>query len=408
MDQDQFFLTIDPHDPVVARDSRPFGFGQGQRMRSLDWLYPSVLAGSFRTLLGKSLGYSFSEDKIRALLDIAILGPLPMVHDTLYFPASSDLVIYQDAGQNPKIMPLRPMPDYKCDDNFGCDLNDGLSPVIVSEDVKPKNGPGFWSYAKMCEWLLNPNGMGFPPPPILKKPSALPDFLNFPEKDERVHVAVGSNTGAAVEGKLFKSIGLDCVIEKELEKIRFAGKIEVNGDIGNTINKIDQFHPLGGERRLGCWKCHSLNEYFANKTNPWKMPNKIQEAFLREPFRIRMVLATPGIFKDGWKPGWLNADLEGKPPGVDMTLKLISACIERWRPISGWSLEKGMTGPKPIRRMVPAGAVYFFTVQDGNPGDLAKRLWLRSVCDDEQSQRDGFGLALWGVWDYANNDGGGR
>ena len=45
------YITLDPHDPVIARDSRPFG--AGIRMKSLDWLYPSVLAGSIRTAIGK-------------------------------------------------------------------------------------------------------------------------------------------------------------------------------------------------------------------------------------------------------------------------------------------------------------------------------------------------------------------
>ena len=44
------WLSLTPRDPVVARDGRPFS--SGLRMKSLDWLYPSVLAGSLRTLLG--------------------------------------------------------------------------------------------------------------------------------------------------------------------------------------------------------------------------------------------------------------------------------------------------------------------------------------------------------------------
>jgi len=85
-------------------------------------------------------------------------------------------------------------------------------------------------------------------------------------------------------------------------------------------------------------------------------------------------------------------------------LNLVSACTGRWKPISGWSLEKGRRGPKPIRRLVPAGSVYFFEVLEGDASALAKNLWLRSVCDDEQDRRDGFGLALWGIWDYADEN----
>ena len=54
-------------------------------------------------------------------------------------------------------------------------------------------------------------------------------------------------------------------------------------------------------------------------------------------------------------------------------------------------------GPKPVKRMVPAGGVYFFEVIHGTASDLAHR-WLLSVSDGDQDRRDGFGLAAWGTW----------
>ena len=95
---------------------------------------------------------------------------------------------------------------------------------------------------------------------------------------------------------------------------------------------------------------------------------------------------------------------KGKTPDYwpnELNLKLVSACMGRWKPISGWSLEE--KGAKPIRRLVPAGSVYFFELEgDEDASIVAKNLWLKSVCDDEQDRKDGFGLALWGIWDYAD------
>jgi CRISPR-associated protein Cmr3 len=78
-------------------------------------------------------------------------------------------------------------------------------------------------------------------------------------------------------------------------------------------------------------------------------------------------------------------------------LALVGVTSARWKAVSGWSLAPPR-GPKPIRRTVPAGAVYFFEVE--KPGDAAPLAdaWLQSVSDDEQEQRDGFGLATWGIW----------
>ena len=49
-------IEIQARDPLIARDGRPFGAGQGFRMHSLGWLLPSVTAGSVRSLLGKCAG----------------------------------------------------------------------------------------------------------------------------------------------------------------------------------------------------------------------------------------------------------------------------------------------------------------------------------------------------------------
>jgi CRISPR-associated protein Cmr3 len=114
--------------------------------------------------------------------------------------------------------------------------------------------------------------------------------------------------------------------------------------------------------------------------------------------RLRMILATPAIFGNGWMPGWIDKEtLKGRPPLCrNLEVRLISAVTGRWAPISGWSYEAGHHGPKPLRRMVPAGSVYFFEVEK-QKFDW-RDLWLHSVCDEEQDRNDGFGTTLWGTW----------
>lgn len=80
------YLTVTLHDPVIARDGRPFG--TGKRMGSLDWLYPSVLAGSLRTILGNLVQADFSEpDTINVLKEVSIAGPLPLWDGRIFLPA---------------------------------------------------------------------------------------------------------------------------------------------------------------------------------------------------------------------------------------------------------------------------------------------------------------------------------
>jgi CRISPR-associated protein Cmr3 len=123
---------------------------------------------------------------------------------------------------------------------------------------------------------------------------------------------------------------------------------------------------------------------------------------LRGARRLRLQLATPAIFAAGWRPGWLNEALQGAPPLLPgLTLQLVGAAVPRREAVSGWDYQA--RGPKRVRWMAPAGSVYFFEVTGGDAGAVAKTLWLEPVSDDAQDCRDGYGLALWGIW----SDGGG-
>lgn len=415
------YLAITPHDPIIARDGRPFGKNQGIRMRSLDWPYPSVLVGSLRTMLGKMNG-GFSDENVKELLDIKVAGPLPMKGTQLYLPIPKDILAKKT---NEKIIaiPLRPAAMRSGED---CDLPKGgllptMLPNAVDADFKPEKMSAFWSMSKMTAWLANPDGSDFHLFPDSKtkiedededndecKKDDL-DFLDAPEKDERVHTGIKQDTGAAEDGLLFMSVGLDLATRCQGKGIRLAAKIEVVGAFEKLIGELDEIHPFGGERRLVRW---------ARTEEPtgWSCPDDISSKLTEsDSGKIRMVLATPAIFSNGWLPGWLALKrledgidiLEGTPPGApnSQKLRLISACVDRWRPISGWSAEAKSRGPKAIRRLVPAGSVYFFEALNGlEASALAKNHWLRSVCDNPQDRKDGFGLAVWGIWKEEKNE----
>ena len=180
---------------------------------------------------------------------------------------------------------------------------------------------------------------------------------------------------------LFETAGL--VLQN---RVQLSVRVEPGSAFEPQMEKLPLVHPLGGERRL-VWIENS-------KDDLWACPQEFA-AKLPGASRIRMVLATPGIFKYGWLPEWLH---EGHLPGSESKVKLRGAIVDRWKPVSGWSLERGRTGPKPVKRLVPAGSVYFLETTDASPFPV-EDLWLQSVCDDEKDQLEGFGLALWGIWD---------
>ena len=156
------------------------------------------------------------------------------------------------------------------------------------------------------------------------------------------------------------------------------------------VKTLNAWHPLGGERRLVHWQRNDAAEL-------WTYPEAVKTA-LESATQIRMVLATPAIFDHGWRPDWLDAKtLTGKPIDDGPTLRLVGVSNIRWKAVSGWSLAPPR-GPKPIRRMVPAGSVYFFEKCGGDGCTLATNGWLRPVSDAPQDRNDGFGLAVWGTW----------
>jgi len=390
-------ISVTPRDPVIARDSRPFG--QGGRMKCLDWLYPSVIAGAFRTMLGRSDGGGFSVERVSALKRLEVAGPLPLINGDLYFPVPRDMFVWVDSGGRRHVSALAPKP---LNEGEECNMPEGQWHIDVSEDVKPADVPAFCSRKIMSSWLSGKTD-GFPAPPGIEDIEKDEGYSAFPAKDVRSHVAIDAKTGAHLEGQLFMTSGLDFTMPSEAGPARLA--MRVRADQGNifegSVTGMKGFNPLGGERRLAFWQTENCDVL-------WQCPEELQIALKpaapEQQTLVKLVLATPACFNKGWKPGWLSEgeqgrQPEGSPPSCPgVRLKLVSACVGRWQAISGWSLEKGSVGEKPIRRLVPAGSVYFFEIINGSASELSSA-WLESVCDDEQDRKDGFGLALWGLWD---------
>lgn len=415
------FLQLQARDPLIARDGRPMT--DGQPMRSLDWLYPSVVAGSLRNLLGKETG-GFNPNELR---QIGVSGVFPVAtglrsQAELFVPAPADISVRKSVQGILEAFASRPerVPDgcgctgvwfsgdsvAKIGDQFDADL---LQPITLSPaatgDFKPEKLPAWWSVSQIARWLADPIGKAFLPPGSMEWPS---DFLNAAELDHRIHVVIEPGTLAAkTESALFQSTGL--AVERMTAAanhtldVRLAVRVEPTSAVAATydlhLDGLNLLHPLGGERRLVHWRN-------VDDAKLWNCPAVVSDALKAANVAsggVRMLLATPAIFSNGWLPDWLTFDAEkgwlGTPPGVhgsDVVLRLTGARIERWKSISGWDFETSKA--KAVRRLVPAGAVYFFNVEAGNAECLEQR-WLRSVCNPAQDQLDGFGLALWGVWE---------
>jgi len=110
--------------------------------------------------------------------------------------------------------------------------------------------------------------------------------------------------------------------------------------------------------------------------------------------RLKVVLATPAIFRNGWLPGWVDPGSYITRPPVE-GLRLVSAATGRPQRIGGFDLRAGR--PRPIRAVVPAGSVYWF--EENQPGAVAQAfdvLGGREISDEYAEI--GFGLCYAGGW----------
>ncbi len=379
---------ITPIDPLISRDARPFG--AGGRVRSLDWITQTAAAGAVRTVLWKNLEDGSSEENLKALRSVQIRGPLPMLDGRLYFPRPLDIaVIKKSKVRVCQIIPQSVPEGCHVEMPEGCE---GLIPAVpdAKEDFKPEKLNPFWTSSLMEHWLKDgkQNFVLFESKKDNDGKETLEekDTLPSPAQDERVHVHINPASGASEDGMLFSTTGLDFVC-KDASGLRLSHAV-IDVEVPEGLPPLPERFtaPLGGERRLA--------EFTVEKGDKdlWACPLSME---FHKGDKIRLVLASPAIFAQGWLPGWIDkGTLTGIIPGTGTEFRLISAVTGRWQPISGWSYEKGKTGPKPMRRMVPAGSVYFLELisEAFNPASL----WLRPVCDNPQDCSDGFGLALWG------------
>jgi CRISPR-associated protein Cmr3 len=117
--------------------------------------------------------------------------------------------------------------------------------------------------------------------------------------------------------------------------------------------------------------------------------------------RCRLILTSPGIFKDGWLPtgcvrhadGSISFDLHG------VRGRLVCAAVPRAEVVSGWDLAKWQ--PKPAKRAAPTGSLYWLDELECTPDALtmlmAQGLWSAS-CEDAARRAEGFNRATIAAW----------
>jgi CRISPR-associated protein Cmr3 len=395
---------MEPRDPLIVRDGRPFGSGPGARAISLSFPFPSTIAGGIRTRAGLSENgiFQYTKEDKNALEDLKrllIRGPLlveladdsgdiasdkwlvPAPRDALLFP-SKLTVTDKPTALVEQLVPL-PLPEGVQTDASTQELL-LVGQQIGAEQLKPlKNSPAYWYWTTFETWLLNPSA-------VTRQEKVLSE-LGLPGlmREQRLHVSIEADKEIAKDSMLFETSGLEFTVpgsgEQRLKKARRLAIAVAAEDSNYSIRAgLARF---GGERRIVTWRKSSA-------VLP-PCPPKLEQAIIKDRF-CRVFLLTPACFEKGYRPVWFST--EAARHGVNVKLKAI--VIQRSQVTSGWDF--ALNRPKSSRRLAPAGTVLFFSLE-GNNDETAIRRWLRSIwmqciSDDQKDRADGFGLAVMGTW----------
>ncbi|BAF60108.1 Uncharacterized protein PTH_1927 [Pelotomaculum thermopropionicum SI] len=384
--------VIEPRDPLIARDGRPFGPVPGARAFTLAFPFPSTIAGAVRTRDGLDASGRFQPAEIPRLKKIEVLGPLLVELDAgtgdidrWLVPAPADALFFELVPSDFTKAAIRQLTPLQLPPGSHTNLpEDSLAPVGMPDRDPRKpfsKTPAYWYWKLFEKWLVDPFDGDV---------QLVEVGHNGPVQEVRMHASIRPDTQTADEekGALFQTRGLEfaCPVEDHadggiLSRVRRLG-LAAAADAPNLKPGIA---PLGGERRLAFWRQ-------SNQVLP-SCPEALKEK-IAALGHCRLILLTPAHFGAGWKPSRLLEEWEGVRPYLQ------AAALKRHQTVSGWDLE-GKGRRKPTRRLAPAGTVYFLKLN----GDSAaiKRwvdsIWLTCVSDGEQDRRDGFGLAVTGVWD---------
>jgi CRISPR-associated protein Cmr3 len=208
---------------------------------------------------------------------------------------------------------------------------------------------------------------------------------NGPAHEARTHVSVQPETSTAAEGALFQTRGLEFTHHEQSGQLSATKRLALAVSTDATGIKPG-LAPLGGERRIVHWR-EGAGDTAKLPECPPALVDKISKAGA-----CRLVLLTPAHFASGLCPELQTLTKAGVTP------ELKAVASPHAQVVSGWDFE--IKKPKPTRRLVPMGAVFFLKL-DGDEKERrewTEQLWMQCISDNEQDRLDGFGLAVLGAW----------
>lgn len=402
-------LFINPADVLIFRDGRPFSAGDDHKATGVFPPAPTSFYGALRATAlarnGVSLvrhGFHIPDTLTQEFGGVAELGTMRIAHYSLAHRLSGN------------VTPLYTLPADVLKIKKDGDTDDSttwqrVKPHAFSTQLNPLgNFPGhnqgrgkqqfLWKKRDERKWYEYQNAY-LSQADFLKylkgeeSPSLFPiDSKQETEKDTdpvflaepRTSVSIDAHSGTSKEGMLFT--------------VDFT---RLNQSIGFAIRIANSPHwdkeeqgwlRLGGEARAASFSSCVIPDIET------KCKDKIAEE-IKKTGRFTVVLSTQAPFEKGWLPDFVDERGEGEIN--NSTFHLVGASLRRPELVGGWDLVRNC--PRPARKAVAAGSVYFFEgIEEKAVDPLLESMFNMSVCNDVDDKKLGLGIAFVGVW---NNNG---
>ena len=328
--------TLRPLDKLFVKDGRPLSLEDDSAASGLFPPPPSVVYGALRSAalaqaadLGAAIGTAADPaHEQRASLTGLAFAKAEAGATVLYFPAPADLVrekVKDDSADGQPAVRAALLAE-------DASLTSAPTPRLLgpADRTRPVEGVGgYVSGAGLAAYL---RGEEVPPTAVIES-SALYG------SEPKLGIALDYGSRTTDDGLLYTM-----AMQRLHDGVTLAARTSGFGD------SLPRLLRLGAEAR-------AVETTTVRLDWPTAVPPSVDS--------FTLYLATPAVFKCGWLPDFLtNTDGRehtGRLGGA--TVRLLAASTGKYVPLGGWDIVAHR--PKPMRKAVPAGAVYHFEIIDG-------------------------------------------
>ncbi|EFH90028.1 type III-B CRISPR module-associated protein Cmr3 [Ktedonobacter racemifer] len=375
-------IFIEPLEPLLFRTGRPFEAGESNFAESLFPPTPETLQGALRAAIATHWGNTqrpplyaletiFAHSTLLGLIgDRSSYGRLRITGLTLgrrraggeierLFPPPASIIKASlktdknaiQPGEKEALLVTKPQLDQPSQNETNMPVNGDGRPYAL---LSPHLSQGYKIAKKassLQDWLTARGLQSFLNNDTVLTPEMTVSPNNIYMREPRLGIGMDTPTQVTKEGYLYQvslirmqegyGFVLDIAFGDRANGHNATSSEEPHSEPGEELHLPPEgWLTLGGEQRAARFRVLTASECKDEIDNSTQKSGNL------------LYFATPAYFKHGWLPD----DTSILPEG------LLTAAINRYQPIGGWSLEPGSAGgkAKATRRCIPAGSVYYF------------------------------------------------